>query len=147
MKKSEFSLSKLIWVSSFFVFALVLQLFMGCSQGPPPNSRQAQAMRGKVLFNKHCAVCHGNNGDGPMAETLKVAPPDLTKIMKRRKTGEFPILTVAKFIDGREVVKGHGTREMPIWGDVFAGEEQLTEAEIKGKMGELIAYLMTIQVQ
>ena len=76
---------------------------------------------------------------------MKTPPPDLTKIMDRRKNMvDFPVVEIASYIDGRKDVQLHN-RDMPAWGKYFAEEEQLTNAEIKGKMGELIAYLMSIQ--
>jgi len=124
---------------------LVLVLFStSCNQ--PDNSREAQANRGKVLFDKHCLSCHGQHGDGPVADTLAVKPTDLTLIMKSRKATQFPIAEIARFIDGRSMVKEHMTREMPIWGNELMSKENLaTNAELKGKLGELVAYLMSIQ--
>lgn len=77
---------------------------------------------------------------------MGIQTPNLTLIQKSWGNGkEFPIVEVAQKIDGRAEVKAHGTREMPAWGNVFAQEDHLTENEIKGKMGELISYLMMIQ--
>jgi len=79
----------------------------------------------KVDFGKHeyerkCAVCHGLNGkgDGPYAIPYV---PDLTTLSKRSK-GVFPVQHVYDVIDGTEVLKAHGTRNMPIWGTVYRGE-------------------------
>lgn len=120
-------------------------LLLACESKPPENSRPAQIARGKVLFTDLCSGCHGPDGKGGV-DTMGIQTPNLTLIQKSWGNGkEFPIVEVAQKIDGRAEVKAHGTREMPAWGNVFAQEDHLTENEIKGKMGELISYLMMIQ--
>ena len=47
---------------------------------------------GPQLYQRFCASCHGPQayGDGPVAATLKVMVPDLTRIARRQQGGEFP---------------------------------------------------------
>ena len=75
---------------------------------------------GRVTFQRYCASCHGaeGHGDGNVAQYLKIPPADLTRI-QAENDGEFPADDVRAFIDGRRDVAGHGTREMPVWGEVF----------------------------
>jgi hypothetical protein len=55
-----------------------------------------------------------------MAKSLKVTPPDLTRLAARNG-GKFPMERVQKIIASREQVPaGHGTREMPVWGPIFS---------------------------
>ncbi|HHB78714.1 MAG TPA: cytochrome c [Saprospiraceae bacterium] len=123
----------------------LLLLAVSCQSGPPKNSRAAQSEKGKAFFMSHCASCHGPNANPDRIANLKTPPPDLTKIMERRKgLATFPVAEIASYIDGRKDVQLH-SRDMPAWGKYFADEEKLTNDEIKGKMGELIAYLMSIQ--
>jgi mono/diheme cytochrome c family protein len=74
---------------------------------------------GKREYDANCAVCHGTGGkgDGPFSGVgdWKQAAADLTTLA-RRNNGVFPFARVYEFIDGTQVVKAHGTREMPIWG-------------------------------
>lgn len=72
---------------------------------------------GKREYMNNCAACHGQSGkgDGRMAEVLKVAPSDLT-VLSEKNGWIFPYDRVYAVIDGRESVKGHGSRDMPIWG-------------------------------
>ena len=118
---------------------------MSCNQGPPKNSRANQAAKGKEHFQKYCAVCHGQDGTGIIIDTMAIQPANLTLINTSRRTNEFPILEIANQIDGRKMSKYHGTRDMPVWGEVFSENEALNETQIKGKLGEIIAYLMSIQ--
>lgn len=137
---------KLPGILLLLVTVLAFTTFMiSCESPPPENSRATQIQKGKALFDQYCASCHSDRGSGPAADTLEVKPADLTQIVQRRKSKEFPVMEIARYIDGRQFVAAHGTREMPIWGEVFSQQEQLDETEIKGKLGELIAYLISIQ--
>ncbi len=135
------------WIYGVFLLFLSSFLYMlsACNQGPPPNSRQAQALGGKAIFDKQCISCHGLNEVAPTIDTLSTPAPDLTRIMARRpKAKEFPIVEIARIIDGRMAVKAHGPRTMPVWGEVYT-QEGLNKSEIQGRKGELVAYLMSIQ--
>ncbi|MBT8221335.1 MAG: cytochrome c [Bacteroidia bacterium] len=128
-----------------FLLILGATIIYACNFGPPENSRATQARKGYEHFVEHCAVCHGEDAKGVVMDTMAVQPPDLTLINKRRRQNEFPVMTIAKIIDGRTRVKSHGDRDMPIWGDVFSKQQAMTEDEIRGKLGEIIAYLHNIQ--
>ena len=55
-----------------------------------------------------------------MANALKVAPADLTRIAMRNG-GRFPMARIQRIISGEEPLPaGHGTREMPVWGPIFS---------------------------
>lgn len=84
---------------------------------------------GKREYESKCAVCHGLTGkaDVSYAEVLKTAIPNLT-VLTKKNGGVFPSQRVYEVIDGREQVKAHGTREMPIWGNDYmrkAGEHSV----------------------
>lgn len=108
---------------------------------------QRAIARGATTFETYCATCHGKTGvgDGPLASQLKFAPADLTQIA-RRNGGRFPFDQVAKSIDGREPVKGHGGAGMPVWGDAFLdSREGFSAAKVKDKIKELTQYLASLQ--
>lgn len=96
---------------------LVLHLSPGC--GP----REAPAPTGQIMYLRHCASCHGESGkgDGSVAASLRTQPSDLTTIAERAG-GRFDDARVMRVIDGRRAVAEHGTRDMPVWGVVFAEE-------------------------
>ena len=79
---------------------------------------------GKNEYMNKCAVCHGQSGkgDGGATDILKVAPTDLTTLSKKNG-GVFPFERVLMSIDGRQLVKGHGDRDMPIWGNDYSREK------------------------
>ncbi|MFN4141364.1 c-type cytochrome [Aestuariivirga sp.] len=78
--------------------------------------------QGRADFAKLCAPCHGpwGKGDGPQASHLAKKPSDLTLVTARY--GRFPEDRVFETIAGIDMPEGHGTREMPSWGDVFVSE-------------------------
>jgi hypothetical protein len=81
-------------------------------------------------------------------------PPDLSQLSKRNG-GVFPFERVYKVIDGREEVKGHGPRDMPIWGRDYqlkAGRDYVDvgydpEAYVRGRILALIDYLNRLQAK
>ncbi len=102
-------------------------------------------------FRSYCATCHGleAKGDGPAVAVLTVKPPDLTQLSKHNG-GTFPFEQTYEQIDGsnKTVVPGHGTSEMPIWGDVFRRERGTAEQWLlgtKGRILSLVHYLESIQ--
>lgn len=110
------------------------------------DGAEMAAAKGRVTFRLSCASCHGQaaTGDGPVAEYLKVPPANLTTL-SARNGGEFPAERVRATIDGRETVRGHGSRDMPVWGEVFTDSHG--EDEANAKIDELVAFLRTIQAK
>lgn len=126
--------------------ALVLTPAVTLAQATTPGQA---AFSGGALFNTYCAVCHGGaaKGDGPLAASLKDKPKDLT-IFAKTNGGTYPAELVSKIIDGREAVKGHGGKDMPVWGDAFkASIEVQNEQAVKARIDALVRYLGTIQVK
>jgi len=129
------------------VLALVAALAVALQEDAAPYSAYA----GGRTYATYCSNCHGagGQGDGYIATELKTKPADLTRIAARND-GVFPAERVAETIDGQQQVKLHGRREMPIWGDVFLWPEGDTPERrevVKQKIGELVEYLRSIQVE
>ena len=108
---------------------------------------QGKAVLGKHTYRSYCATCHGaeGKGDGSIAEYLNVKPSDLT-VLSKNNGGEFPAERARTIIDGREKVKGHGTGEMPAWGDAFLTISD-NEQEVAEKIDQLVHFLESIQVE
>ena len=82
-----------------------------------------------------------------MSTILTVVPADLTQLRKKNN-GEFPFWRIYKVIDGRDMVRGHGARNMPVWGAHFLTEEgggYLDEDRVIGRILALVYYLQSIQ--
>jgi len=120
-----------------------------------PCSAMAQqksgAPPGKGSFVRYCASCHGEDGkgDGPMASMLNPKPSDLTQLAKKNK-GVFPALQVADVIDGRKTVQGHGSSDMPVWGERFGETESGSgshtgQTAIRERIQLIIRYINKIQ--
>jgi mono/diheme cytochrome c family protein len=108
------------------------------------------AAGGQRTYKTYCANCHGvaAKGDGPIASSLVRPPSDLTAIAAR-SGGVFDADAVAGKIDGREDVKAHGPRDMPVWGDAFVWPEEDTPTrreQVRRRISELVEYLRTLQV-
>jgi mono/diheme cytochrome c family protein len=131
------------------VSVIVGMLLVGFSQGARAEESPA-AQRGHNLYEQYCLDCHGlrAQGDGVLAEDLKVAPADLTTIALRRK-GVFPEPEIREIIDGRRRVRAHGPLNMPLWGRAFgmgvASAGGQNEQETRDKINALIDYLKSIQ--
>jgi mono/diheme cytochrome c family protein len=131
-------------VSSFIVALMIVPILISCEFDPPKGSRDAQADRGAEIFKLQCAPCHGMKDMPATVDSLTKPAADLTKIMMRRNSREFPVAEIARYIDGRLLVEAHGPREMPVWGEVYEAQG-MDETQIRGRKGELVAYLMSIQ--
>jgi mono/diheme cytochrome c family protein len=129
-------------------FLLLFSLVATAGQG---NDLPAEDVRnlGRKFFVQYCSSCHGmeGRGNGPVAPVLSPPPSDLTRIAQRRG-GQSPPAEIAAYIDGREEVRAHGSRTMPVWGERFGeqvGGGSLGEEVVRGNLLVLINYLQSIQ--
>jgi mono/diheme cytochrome c family protein len=105
---------------------------------------------GELEYQNHCAICHGidGRGRGIMSKFLTITPPDLTQLRKKN-AGLFPFWQTYRVIDGREEIKVHGTREMPIWGARFRsdakGDDVGSRSQVSGRILGLVFYLQYLQ--
>lgn len=122
------------------VAATALFLF-GTAAGQ--NGPQRRFSEGRKLFIQYCAPCHGRDakGGGPVAPTLKVAPPDLTAIQVKGE--RFPAGRITDLIEGEKVIPAHGNRTMPVWGKIFREERGYSQAQ--EDILALVKYLQSIQ--
>jgi mono/diheme cytochrome c family protein len=127
---------------------LALLVAAGLAAGPA-QAEELASYTGAELYGRFCGSCHGagGRGDGPVAATMKVEVPDLTRLARR--PGGFPEEQVRRIIDGREVIAAHGRRSMPVWGYEFAGatvaEPDAGAAEAAALIERLVAHLRTLQ--
>jgi mono/diheme cytochrome c family protein len=124
-------------------------MLLGCASAA--HAADYVAMSGKELYARFCASCHGaeGRGDGPVAASLKVEVPDLTRVA-RRAGGMYPRDAVLRIIDGRHILGAHGARTMPVWGEDLSSIEIGSPGQEKAArlvMERLADYVGTLQKQ
>lgn len=142
-----------------FAMACMAAAFMAGMAGTAQAQGKAKFDMGKREYESRCAVCHGAKGlgDGSYGELLKKPAANLT-LLKKQNGGVFPFDRVYAMIDGREMVKGHGDRDMPVWGKDYsletakAGEYYMDvpydmEMYVRSRILALIDYLNRLQAK
>lgn len=127
----------------------VIVLGAGPQAAGPQSTLSTQRTSGAEVFRTYCASCHGVNarGDGPLASSMRRKPADLAEIAKRNG-GEFPTDIVFRAIDGRQAVRGHGSPDMPVWGDAFSKSgDGGKEGDVKQRIDDLVEYLRSLQIK
>jgi mono/diheme cytochrome c family protein len=109
---------------------------------------------GRLEYEANCQACHGAGarGDGPYSVNLKLPVPDLT-LLAQRNGSVYPLDRVRRVIDGRADIKGHGGRQMPIWGvrygeraaEYYRGELKDAETFTQQRVAALAEYLRSLQ--
>jgi len=135
-------------VQAWMATVAAASLLAACASSPRETLPTA-GESGATLFRLNCASCHGVDGygDGPVAKSLTVPVPDLTRIAARRG-GRFPREAVARIIDGLSPFAAHGSREMPVWGYEFFDprlEDEAAHALATERVDRLVEYLASIQ--
>jgi mono/diheme cytochrome c family protein len=135
---------------------VIILLTMTNTSAAATDPARADLAAAKQEFQSLCAPCHGvsGRGNGPVAASLNTPPSDLTRI-SQRKGGRFPKARVFVTIVGVERPAAHGTREMPIWGDIFVDEAvgggvtmedaKRAATEVERRIEGLVAYIESIQ--
>jgi len=102
--------------------------------------------KGEIVYVRYCVACHGKaaKGDGPLAGDLRIPVPDLTRLASRN-AGTYPYARVVRLIGNGEVVRGHGTKDMPAWGDVFKNTKGTEEETVEAAIRNLAHYLWSLQ--
>ena len=109
---------------------------------------QAPVEDGQTLYGNYCASCHGvtGEGNGPAAGALRQRPANLTTFAVDNG-GIFPAMKLQRIIDGRDVT-AHGSREMPVWGNVFKNPGKgATDQSVKARIQAIVEYLELIQMR
>ena len=101
---------------------------------------------GKREYDSNCAVCHGRGGkgDGPYTGIIDTRIADLT-ILSKNNGGVFPFARVYATINGTDIVKAHGTRDMPIWGKEYNEFPHEPESYVRARTLALTEYIYRLQ--
>ncbi|QMU62327.1 MAG: cytochrome c [Gammaproteobacteria bacterium] len=149
----SFDKANLLKINTTQALLFLLFLILSCSFNTVSASESIDAVNaGAKEFQQRCALCHGDNGkgNGPYAFALVFKPSDLTTLLADNN-GVFPFLETYLIIDGREIVKSHGPRLMPIWGNRYSTESwsevdpEYGDTLVRGRILELILFLFSIQ--
>ncbi len=109
----------------------------------PPNS--ASSPSGAELYQQNCAVCHGSDLEGGTpAPAPYRTPPELTRLTRRLK-GESLDAYISSVLQNGAVIPAHGPAEMPVWGTAFRLGEHLDQKQVKERIANLTAYIMSRQ--
>ncbi len=122
---------------------LMVMAVAACTPAAMPD-----APEGAALFAENCIMCHGvtGRGDGELAQGMKPAPSDLTRLSRN---GVFPTERVLSHIDG--YTRMDTQPEMPEFGLLLRGDsvpvelEDGTQSPVPRPLAALTAYLESIQ--
>lgn len=122
---------------------MMFVLFIASSFDVSARQKADKNSRGQKLFIQYCASCHGvdGKGNGPAAPSLKGTMRDLTQIPK--ENGKFPGLRILHIISGDKEIVSHGSKEMPVWGQIF--KEKKGESSARVDIYALQEYIESIQ--
>jgi hypothetical protein len=144
------------WVRLGCVFSVAASMLIGTMS----VTKAQGAEIGKFEYLNSCASCHGTTGkgDGPVVKSLIKPPTDLTRLSETN-SGVFPFARVYDVIDGRFELATHGTRDMPVWGEVYKrswaqgqngtlpylASKEVIESIVRVRILALIDYIFTLQ--
>ena len=108
--------------------------------------KSTSPVSGHEMYSAYCAVCHGTGGKGggPAASALKVPPPNLT-VLSKNNGGKFPSDRVSAVLSGAAQLPAHGSKEMPVWGQLFWSVSHQSSGEVQLRMQNLTKYIESLQ--
>jgi len=111
-----------------------------------PAKKPAIGPSGRDIYMDRCSACHGDDGkgNGPAVGALKIAPADLT-LLTKRNGGTFPAERVKHIVGDWVDITAHGSREMPIWGDLFYPKRPADQQIANDRFKSVVSYLESIQ--
>jgi len=109
-------------------------------------TKPAPGPTGRDIYTDRCAACHGEDGKGhgPAVGALTIPPADLT-VLAKRNGGGFPVERVKEIVGGWAALTAHGTREMPIWGNLFVAKNPTDQQLANERFKSLVSFLESIQ--
>jgi len=138
---------------AMFVLIALFGLMVLAQSKPQPVIKnvpctETSAASGQEMYKAYCAVCHGANGKGggPAAPAMKVPPTDLT-LLSKNNGGKYPSLKVVSSINGETTLPAHGSREMPVWGQLFWSMSGGHQGEVQQRTVNLSNYIETLQAK
>ena len=105
------------------ITAFVSSLTVRSNAAPETKATGGNAERGRVVYQRHCMVCHGEEGKADTYHVLGTQPSNLSAPMVRNKADAELLTTIHE-----------GKPNMPVWKRV------LPESEIL----DVLAYVRTL---
>jgi mono/diheme cytochrome c family protein len=98
------------------------------------------------MYVAYCASCHGKHGkgNGPAASALRSVPTDLTQLAAING-GRFPENHVSQTIKGDFATPSHGSKDMPVWGSIFASMGTTSDGSMQLRIRNLTKYIASLQ--
>ena len=130
-------------IAALAALALVVAVaLVWAAETPDPRA----VVRGRTTYLRYCVSCHGaeGHGDGPVAPDLRVPVPDLATLAERNG-GSYPYGRVVRIITSGEVVRAHGTEDMPAWGEAFKKTKGTSEHSVDAAIRNLAHYIWALQ--
>lgn len=108
--------------------------------------KSTSPVSGHEMYTTYCAACHGTEGkgNGPAASALKAPPADLT-LLSKSHGGKFPSDRVSAVLNGTADLPAHGSKEMPVWGQLLWSVSHQSSAEVQLRMQNLAKYIESLQ--
>ena len=134
--------------SSLFLIPFAAALAQETGPAGAKKIEITYSLSGPEMYRTFCASCHGldGKGSGPAAAAPKKPPADLT-VLSKKNGGKFPAGRVRTYIEGQDAnTTAHGSREMPIWGDVFRSIAD-DQGAVTYRIVTLSSYLETLQAK
>lgn len=121
----------------------------GATPPLPRKGTPEYLQAGRDQYMKYCATCHGptGTGDGMASSTFNKHPVDLT-LLSRQNGGTFPMTKVLSIVKGDTPISAHGTREMPVWGEILGhplDDSMYQQDAANLKILSIASYLESIQ--
>jgi len=110
--------------------------------------KSTSPVSGKDMYTAYCAVCHGTDGKGggPAASALKVPATDLS-LLSKNNGGKYPAMKVESSIRGESALPAHGSKDMPVWGQLFWNMSSGHESEVQQRVANLTKYIESLQAK
>ncbi|MEZ4701829.1 MAG: cytochrome c [Rhodothermales bacterium] len=131
--------------------AIALMTFTGCARREALDAKGTDFLAsGQDTYAAHCASCHGADarGNGPASNLLEKPAPPLT-MLREKYNGHFPVDELYSMIEGNDKVGAHGTRQMPVWGNIWSEKDgtPIRREIVDRRINELIEYLRSVQTE
>jgi mono/diheme cytochrome c family protein len=104
-----------------------ISIAIGVALIPVLASSSQEPGRGKMIYERHCVVCHGSEGkgDGELSRVLRSLPTDFTSAAFKNKSDREVLDAIDDGVMGSA---------MPAWKGSFSEEE----------MREVVAYIRSL---